>query len=98
MRYAVVKFRRHALRCRQDKLDYRRAWDYKVRLNLRTKARIYKAIKVFMHDTIDRRNVIRSLFRKLDYYTKVLYMTTWKRKAQQLNEEQLFLDEKAIVD
>jgi hypothetical protein len=51
-----------------------------------------------MHDTIDRRNVIRSLFRKLDYYTKVLYMTTWKRKAQQLNEEQLFLDEKAIVD
>lgn len=98
MRFAVVLFRRFVLSARQDKLDYHRGWDYKMRLNLRTKARIYKAIKVFAHDTMDRRNVIRSLFQKLDHFTKVLYMTTWKRKAQQLKEEQLFLEEKAIVN
>lgn len=67
------------------------------RISVRTKSRIFKAIRLFAHSHILRTNALKFLQRTIDRHNKTRGMLFWKTFTRRTREETLLFEEAHLV-
>ena len=93
MRIAWAKYKRGFDQLVQEEKFEKRLDEVKLRLDFKTKKRIYAAIKGFSSRHMNARNFLRNLLKRLDKHNKNTAFRTWKdygvmEEQQNLNEIQ----------
>ena len=97
LRVAFAKYRRRTTEKDQLKLDLRRAAEYKQRLIIRQKRRIFNSIRAFSGTHVERCRYLRILFKSFDYRSKCISMLRWKVFTKAHRNRALFAAEKSCV-